>query len=808
MFKLKRFLLLALFFVIALPTFSESNSELYRYWVPSDIIMKYKLRGKLKHLFSTHDFTISTDGKMYIVANKGGVFVYDETEQLWQSVDQVTGHLIGTLKQGLRAKISKKIVLLDPQKLDRINGYATRIAVSPGNQLWVVTRDHTIYRRQGDHWQRMPGLASDIDIGKDGSIWALGPDLSGTEQRARSQQPIRSKNIRDMSKWDGRAWQSIALNRHALNKRIHGFSVSGAGTPWIIQDFRKGKNTGIGQRVLAWDGEQWQDKSPPGSQYTLSMSKDEEGVIWVCTNQIDNSKLQNRPVNSLMFWRDKRWFLQHHIGNCADTNFQFYQKQVWSGPQQTLTEAQPSIQDGWVVNPIRHQTITGMDANGALWFENNIGISHSDLKRRWHGGNNWSLGKPTSLLERPSSYSTSLFSQSINQHSFRVVNTAPKPRIPGRKRPIRLQVVNLDAKPEIILNGVFRHISSLAIDGEDVPWVMGLLKDIPNTDIFRGPFKYSGGNWQRMPVNIPQISTRLMSGRDGAISIGGRTQAGKATAATWKGEGWQLTELPSLFGRLVAFTDSRGKVWAQDDTNIYYQQGASVWHKENSLVLVPVLLKKSKKFVLKPKKKESANLKSSKKRSSQVVKKDRSKPEPSVRQEKKKEKQPPGKQNPTKERMTLSLVGCWKWSNGMSIKVSKNGSANLGLGPAPWRIHSNNEFEIDWPGFRSDITLSADGQSLRSIDNLGVQSTAQRRNGETNSLVGNWLWDNGGIVSIQADGTMLAGQLRGTWSGSGRKNKIVWPILDRIKVLAGGNKLEGNNQFGSFTATREATCRE
>jgi len=807
MFKLKRFLLLALFFVISPPAFSESNAALYRYWLPSDIVMKYKLRGKLKHIFSAQDFAISAEGKMYIVAEKGQLFVYDEAESLWQSVDQIKGRLAGTLKAGLVGRINKKIVSLDPQKLDRITGYATRIAISPDNQLWVVTRDHTIYRRQNDHWLRMPGLASDIDIGKDGSIWALGPDLSGTEQLAHSPQtkPIAGKNIRDMSRWNGRSWQSIALNRQVLNKRIHGFSVSAAGTPWIIQDFHNGKNARYGQRVLAWDGEQWQDKSPPGTQDTLILSSDDEGVIWVCTSQVDNSKLQNRPVNSLMFWRDKQWHLQHHTNRCVDGSFQVYQQQVWIGPQLTLTdESRSSLQDGWVFTPMRHQTLTGMDANGALWFEN----GRNDLKRRWHGGNNWILGKPTSLLERASSYSTLLFSQSINQHSFRVVNTAPKPRSSLRKRPIRLQVVDLNAKPELILNGFFSHIASLAIDGDGVPWVQGNLEGAPNSYIFR----YSGGHWQSMPVNIPQSPTRLMSGRDGAISIGGRTQAGKAIVATWNGEEWQLTELPSLIGRFqVAFTDSRGKVWAQDSTNIYYQQGATTWHKENSLAPVPVPLKKSKKSTLKPKKKESVNLNEPKKRPTQAVKKDikkdTPKPKTIVRQEK--EKQPPEKQNPPKERVTHSLVGCWKWANGAYVVIDDGGSALIkNMPPGKWQVDLSDisKYIITWPPIVDTLTLSQDGASFSGKNQYGALVTGKRVAGNTQSLIGSWTRESGLLQKIENNGTISAAQFKGTWKALSAGNfEFLWPLVDNIS-FAGKNKLNAKNQFGSVTATRDQSC--
>jgi len=51
-----------------------------------------------------------------------------------------------------------------------------RIAVDPSGAPWVVNVNGNIYSRASGSWQLMPGLAKDIGIGADGSVWVIGTD--------------------------------------------------------------------------------------------------------------------------------------------------------------------------------------------------------------------------------------------------------------------------------------------------------------------------------------------------------------------------------------------------------------------------------------------------------------------------------------------------------------------------------------------------------------------------------------------------------------------------------------------------------
>lgn len=55
---------------------------------------------------------------------------------------------------------------------------AARIAVGPGAQPWVIQTNGNIYRKNGASWELLPGEATDIDVGADGSAWIVGTGLS------------------------------------------------------------------------------------------------------------------------------------------------------------------------------------------------------------------------------------------------------------------------------------------------------------------------------------------------------------------------------------------------------------------------------------------------------------------------------------------------------------------------------------------------------------------------------------------------------------------------------------------------------
>ena len=92
-----------------------------------------------------------------------------------------------------------------------------RVAVDPHGMPWVVNKSHLIFKYNGTLvWQQMPGNATDIGIGADGSVYAIGTqDVS----------PTGGYNI---MKWNGTSWDTMADCAG-----IH-IAVDPHGTPWVV----------------------------------------------------------------------------------------------------------------------------------------------------------------------------------------------------------------------------------------------------------------------------------------------------------------------------------------------------------------------------------------------------------------------------------------------------------------------------------------------------------------------------------------------------------------------------------------------
>jgi hypothetical protein len=92
-----------------------------------------------------------------------------------------------------------------------------RIAVDPHGMPWVVNKSHLIFRYNGTIvWDQMPGTATDIGIGANGSVYAIG---------TQNVSPTGGYNI---MKWNGTGWDNMADCAG-----IH-IAVAPDGTPWVV----------------------------------------------------------------------------------------------------------------------------------------------------------------------------------------------------------------------------------------------------------------------------------------------------------------------------------------------------------------------------------------------------------------------------------------------------------------------------------------------------------------------------------------------------------------------------------------------
>jgi Family of unknown function (DUF6519) len=105
---------------------------------------------------------------------------------------------------------------------------AVRIAVGLDDVPWIVTSNARIYRLEGSRWVLVPGSATDLAIGADGSIWKVGA--------------VSVPGGYDIARWDGRRWNVLP---GAGGVRI---GVEPSGAPVLVND---------AHHAVIFDGAEW-----------------------------------------------------------------------------------------------------------------------------------------------------------------------------------------------------------------------------------------------------------------------------------------------------------------------------------------------------------------------------------------------------------------------------------------------------------------------------------------------------------------------------------------------------------------------
>jgi hypothetical protein len=93
---------------------------------------------------------------------------------------------------------------------------AIRIAVSPQGIPWVVNKSNLIFRYNGTTWDQLPGTATDIGIGADGSVFAISNQFAS---------PTGGNSI---MKWNGSGWTTMP---NCAGVHI---AVDPHGIPWVV----------------------------------------------------------------------------------------------------------------------------------------------------------------------------------------------------------------------------------------------------------------------------------------------------------------------------------------------------------------------------------------------------------------------------------------------------------------------------------------------------------------------------------------------------------------------------------------------
>ena len=149
----------------------------------------YTIPGKITNILGkASDIAIGADSSVFVIGT--------------DSVSPTGGNSISKLVNGTLQKMPFSAGI--------------RIAVSPQGIPWVVNKSNLFYKYAGYYWTPLPGSGTDIGIGADGSVFAIGDIL------------VSSTGGYNVMKWNGFGWDQIP---NGAGIRI---AVSPQGIPWIV----------------------------------------------------------------------------------------------------------------------------------------------------------------------------------------------------------------------------------------------------------------------------------------------------------------------------------------------------------------------------------------------------------------------------------------------------------------------------------------------------------------------------------------------------------------------------------------------
>lgn len=108
----------------------------------------------------------------------------------------------------------------------------TQIAAAPDGSLWAINDMGAVWRYAERKWQSCPGLARQVCVGMDGTVWIVGLDSEGDSY------PVL--------KWNGKGWDAVGKTGHKI-------AIGPDGQPLFLASgtvlFKRGESQGTGDLV-------------------------------------------------------------------------------------------------------------------------------------------------------------------------------------------------------------------------------------------------------------------------------------------------------------------------------------------------------------------------------------------------------------------------------------------------------------------------------------------------------------------------------------------------------------------------------
>jgi Streptogramin lyase len=183
-----------------------------------------------------------------------------------------------------------------------IPGGAERIAVDPSGNAWIVNATQQIYRYDGAKFVQTSGLARDVGVGANGTVWVIGTNavqggygIWRSTDKGASWTSIPGGGVRISVDPAGNAWM---INNTGNIYRFDGtkfvmlpgtatdIGVGSDGSAWVIGSDNSS--------IYKWNGSNWDKKSGGASQVAAGPN----GVVWVVNGGGEIYKAQDGAVAS------------------------------------------------------------------------------------------------------------------------------------------------------------------------------------------------------------------------------------------------------------------------------------------------------------------------------------------------------------------------------------------------------------------------------------------------------------------------------------------------------------------------------
>ena len=190
---------------------------------------------------------------------------------------------IGTIAEGGGYGIFK----YNGSSFTKVPGGAVRIAVDPQGNAWVVNSNNDIFKYNGTGWEAIPGQkATDIAIGANGTIWAIGNVAEGGgygiyKMSGTSWTKIPGGATRIAVDPQGNAWAVNSMNSifkyngsvwTTMPGTAKDIGIGADGSVWI---------TGANSSISSWNGSAWDLRTGQAEQISVAPS----GKPWVVNAQ-------------------------------------------------------------------------------------------------------------------------------------------------------------------------------------------------------------------------------------------------------------------------------------------------------------------------------------------------------------------------------------------------------------------------------------------------------------------------------------------------------------------------------------------